>query len=391
MFHADVNAAIAPNVSTVVFAYNKYYLGSKSLGPTSEWEIMWRESAKSVFGTSMVEYCPDLGSDPSDDTTSNNLNELFSVGHSSLLIMVYYSQDCSGADFISLETLRGLKKRGVRVAAIWGDVQNPHQRAMMRRLRGLVDLNICTASYAAAKRLADKLPILYSWVPVQDEPIQPCDCGALLGYGGSPKTDRLKTLTFLERRGISIHTGGGEGPRVQNRQSYRTLLAHPLSLSFNRSGFESVSNARVFETLRQGSCLVDEASRETSRFLSPWFDFVPWKGNSDLLRILQRLRDNPESAKAIGTRGHRTSLRWRDELLWESVLIAIDSTVNSDRFKKVHGNSFFVTDESTLLSDFVGWALEQSTFERIITSGQMLRSNFRTLSHYYEQKIRLEQ
>jgi hypothetical protein len=308
---------------------------------------------------------------------------MFDEQDGNILVMIYYVEAPADQTFINQATLSFLRAKGVKVVAIWGDVQNPVERRILRRIRKSVDLNVCTASYAVASRLSRKMPVLYAWPPISDERLEPCDCGAYVSYAGSPKRDRIETIRFLEANGIQVHSSKGS----LSRPEYLRILAHPVTLSFNRSGFESVSNARLFESLRQGACVLEEESRETRRFLEPGAEYVSWTNNLDLLSRTQELMLAPEIAEAIAQRGYEKSLAWTNDKLWRDVLYLLNS--DSSARKHAVANWLRPKDQYRSGSDIRGWLLQRGRLEGIIFFGQLASIRYRDLLYRIKRRVRL--
>jgi hypothetical protein len=225
--------------------------------------------------------------------------------------------------FISDKALRHIRKTGVRTVAIWGDLQISAQRSLALSLRDTVDLNLATASESVVARLSRDLPLMYCWVPIVDSPIQSsdlCNCGAQVSYAGSIRRNRLDTVRYLEKRGIDVHVGGGEGGKSLSRHEFLKVLAHPMTLSFTNHRGEKVVNARAFEALGQRSLLLEEWGRETAKWFVPFVEYVPWRRESDLLAQILWLRENPSTINTIAGAGFEARKRLSNERLWSGVI-----------------------------------------------------------------------
>ena len=319
----SVTSGSGPDASPhrVVYAYNGFYQGRKELGPTSSWELTWRESLRSRFGASLVTFNPDAFGPTSNRESDAALLDLVREFDPDMLVMISHVGIEWERDFISRETLRSIRAAGVKVVAIWGDLQFPKERKQLRALRGCVDLNACTASQAVAQRMSHRDPMMYTWVPISDEPLaERCDCGALVSYAGALKQGRDHTIAYLEAQGIRVHVGGGEGAKALTREEYLRLLAHPIAISFSRSDMETVTNARTFEVIRQGVVLMEQWGRETAKLLAPYVEYVPWNDHQDLLQQITRLATDPERRARIADNGRLASERFSNDALWARVL-----------------------------------------------------------------------
>jgi hypothetical protein len=308
---------------TAVFAFNLYYQGREELGTTSGWETTWLGSIKNFFGDNVIIFNPDIYGPSSSSESDSALISLLNESGASLLLMVFHNGSGWKRSFISDGALRQIQKSGVRIVAIWGDLQYPKQQSLALSLRDMVDLNLATASESVVARLSCDLPIMYSWVPIIDSPIRSselCNCGAQVSYAGSIKENRLSTLRYLEKRGVNVHVGGGEGVKSLSRHEYLKLLAHPMTLSFSSQRGEKVVNARVFEALGQRSLLLEEWGRETAKWFIPFVEFVPWRTKSELLAQILWLGENPSTINTIARAGHEARKQLSNERLWSRVI-----------------------------------------------------------------------
>ena len=322
---------------SVVFAFNAYYQGRRELGPTSSWETSWLGSIGNFFGDNVKTFNPDIFGPNSSSESDSALISLLNESDARLLLMVFHNGLDWKRSFISDGALRQIRKSGVRIVAIWGDLQIPEQRTLALSLRGMVHLNIATASESVVARLSRDLPLMYSWVPIIDSPIHSsefCICGAQVSYAGSIKGSRLDTVRYLEKRGVNIHVGGGEGGKSLSRHEFLKVLAHPMTLSFANSGGEKVVNARVFEALGQRSLLLEEWGRETAKWFVPFVEYVPWRRESDLLAQILWLSENPSTINTIAGAGFEARKRLSNERLWSRVIDSLGDEV-LDGVKKV--------------------------------------------------------
>lgn len=315
---------------TVVFAFNLFYQGRQELGTTSGWETTWLGSIRNFFGDEVKIFNPDIFGPNSSSESDSALISLLNESGASLLLMVFHNGLHWKRSFISDGALRQIRKSGVRIVAIWGDLQVPEQRSLALSLRDMVDLNLATASESVVARLSHDLPLLCSWVPIIDSPIHSselCNCGAQVSYAGGVKRNRLATVRYLEQRGINVHVGGGEGVKSLSRHEFLKVLAHPMTLSFANSGGEKVVNARVFEALGQRSLLLEEWGRETAKWFVPFVEYVPWRRESDLLAQILWLGENPSTVNTIAGAGYEARKRLSNERLWLRVIDCLGNEV----------------------------------------------------------------
>ena len=314
----------------VIFAFNLYYQGRQELGYTSSWETTWLGSIRNFFGDEIKVFNPDTYGPNSSSESDAALISLLNEFGASLLLMVFHNGLNWNRSFISDGALRQIRKSGVRIVAIWGDLQHPVQRSLALSLRDMVDLNLATASESVVARLSRDLPILYSWVPIIDSHIHSselCNCGAQVSFAGGVKGNRLDTIRYLEKRGVNVHVGGGEGVKSLSRHEFLKVLAHPMTLSFANSTGEKVVNARAFEALGQRSLLLEEWGRETAKWFVPFVEYVPWRRESDLLAQILWLGENPSTINTIAGAGYEARKRLSNERLWLRVINCLGNEV----------------------------------------------------------------
>lgn len=307
------------DLRNVLYVYNKFYQGNPNFGPTSSWELIWRSFLTRVNLKPVVIFNPDEYGLDSSEKSDAALLSVINANRISDVVMIYHIGIGWNRDFISSKTLDLIKQRGIKITAIWGDIQIPAQRKTIKKLSNHVDLNVMTASHAAFSRFSHRITRYYSWVPLERDINlrKKCECSASVSFAGASKNNRVKFLNSLEASGISVHVGGGEGKGTLTRDDYLTLIAHPISISFSGSKLEPLVNARTFEIISQGSLLMEQWGRETPKFLIPYVDYVPWFNKKDLVKKVRYFSDNPSEAKVIALNGKRKFEELTDDRLWK--------------------------------------------------------------------------
>jgi hypothetical protein len=313
---------------TVLFCYNKYYQGREELGTTSSWEILWRESLFNYYKDKYTEFNPDVYGPGTSSESDEALLEFIRKNGTSMVVMINHKGLNWNRDFISIETLRMIKSRGVKIVAIWGDLQFPTERARLAKIDPFIDVNVCTSSDAIVKRIRFNGSKIYTYVPLAETRLHSesmCTCGARVSYAGSAKGKRHSNLKYLDAHGIKTHIGGGEGHASLSRFEYLKIIAHPISISFANSRIEPCVNARTFEVLSQGGMLMEEWSRETAKFLIPYKHYIPWRSKRELLRMVEYFSSHPEKRKAIADAGYRKY----QEIIKNPVWLLVDQVIDS--------------------------------------------------------------
>ncbi len=346
----------------VLYVYNLYYQGRQELGPTSSWELTWKNSLSSFFGENVNFFNPDIfGTQSSSESDELLLRYVDSV-KPSLLVMIYHNGAKWKRDFISIKTLRTLQGK-TKIVSIWGDIQLPSQRSLMRKISNYVDLNLCTASSAAVMRLGLSTSTKYVPVPISDPKQEnKCDCGKLISFAGGVKDNRGKVLNYLIKNGAEIHLGGGEGANTLTREDYLTLLGHDMTISFGGSSFESLTNARTFEALSQDALLLEKWGSETCKLLIPYVDYVPWFNKRDLLDKLEHYKENLVVASAISASGNGRLKEFSSERLWQVVLAKLFNNQDFD----------FVSNLNLNLDNIPYWYKKKAQIMNLVASNPKL-------------------
>lgn len=303
----------------VIFAFNKHVNGPET--ETSSWESNWLISLKQEPGLQLFPFNPD--DDPTQDLAScdSKLLELAWEVKPNYLVMIHLGR--VNEDFISTDALEELQRQGVRIVAIWGDIQSPRQRRKIKMLSHVVDVHLVTASSFAASRLGRRRKVVYSFVPLSDPQVSEyCSCGAQVSFAGTPKPDREKVIKTLESAGILVHAFGGEKFDALSRLDYLRVLAHPMSLSFQNSGCESIEpvmNARPYEIVRQGSLLLEQVGPETPRVFAVGEEYVQWRTTKDLIEKIRFYLIHEEERKKIADSGQESYRAFSSTKIWNHV------------------------------------------------------------------------
>lgn len=301
-----------------LFIFNKFYQGNPSLGPTSSWEMIWLSFLQRTSEHNLLIHNPDFFGLESSTDSDAKLQEILTKERVDLIVMIYHNGIGWNREFIGENTLNWIAERKIRTVAIWGDIQIPQQRSLVKRLSPFISLNIMTASHAATSRFPKNIPRFYSWVPLGDLQVSAskCGCEASISFAGSLKGKRGRVLSKLQKSGMELHVAGGEGLGTLSREEYLRVIGHPISVSFAGSKIEPLVNARTFEVLSQGALLMEQWGRETVKFLQPYVDYVPWMSSKDLEKKCRFYIANPEIAEAIARNGKKRFDEFNDEVLW---------------------------------------------------------------------------
>lgn len=125
------------------------------------------------------------------------------VYHPSLQYHPIYKIPESDFTVPTLQTLEIIRHQlNIPMIAIWGDLWIPEQVEISKMILPFVDFNVCTASSDAVSRLAPPEKYTYFWVPKDTRYFYNpgIERDIPLSYVGSPKSERLTAIDFLQER-----------------------------------------------------------------------------------------------------------------------------------------------------------------------------------------------
>lgn len=257
-----------------------------------------------------------------------------------LICLVIYKFPGSDFNVPTFKTLETIKKYfSVPLFAIWGDLEQKEQVKISEAILPFIDFNIFTATSAVFRRLKDPKKYSYFWVPKNPEyfydPCRPRDIG--VSYLGSPKSDRLRKINFLEKHGFKVyHTGGEREKHLTTAEFAEILQRSKIAISFSRSCHVPVTNARVFETMHCGAMLLEEAGSETAKLFIPNVDYVPFFSKMDLLKKARYYLQNETERAKIANCGYlKTQQYYSASRFWLIVLDKMEKVISAGPNAKI--------------------------------------------------------
>lgn len=315
------NQSISPKI---LFIADKWCAGDLNFGP-SEWETNLWKSLKST-GLANVELFhfdnyylqfKKLG----DKALINKIGKF----HPDMICLIIYKMPGSDFNVPRWETLSKIKNFfKIPVLAIWGDPVIPEQIKISQALLPYTTINGVTESSAAVKRLNNPEKYIYVWVPKDPEffndPKKQRDID--ISYLGSSKNDRLLYINYLIESNVSIFHGGGEREKRFSTQEYANILQRSkMTLSFSRSNYSHVINARPFEAMNCGAMVLEEENFETPKLFIPFVDYVPYTNKKDLLEKIRYYLDHNEEREIIAENGYKkVSNLYTAKRFWQLVI-----------------------------------------------------------------------
>ena len=234
----------------------------------------------------------------------------------------------------STRTLRHIRKRlGIPIVAIWGDSAHRSHFRVAEAVRPHVDLNVLLDSTTAhlgrtPRRLRKtRHPDRYIplWSPFDPtifyDPGLPRDLGVTFLGGRRGYPERDSGLAALEREGIEVLVGGGEGEDPLPIEEYAHILMRSrIGLNFSRSGRRIQCKGRVFETLHCGAMLLEQEGPETAHWLDPFTDYVPFTDERDLVEKAHYYLEHEDERAALARRGHLKAVeRYGAAAFWDAL------------------------------------------------------------------------
>lgn len=120
---------------------------------------------------------------------------------------------------------------------------------------------------------------------------------------------RTEYIQFLREHGVDIATGGGQfGKNFLPYEEYAGIISRSkISLNFCLHTGEVFPciKGRVFEILQCRTCMFEDASTETMKFLEPDKDFIMYEGTEDLLDKVRYYLTHDEERERIADSGYR--------------------------------------------------------------------------------------
>ena len=119
------------DLRNILYVYNKFYQGNPNFGETSSWELIWRSFLTRVNMKPVIFFNPDEYGLDSTEKSDSALIDLINSRRISHIVMIYHIGIGWNRDFISDKTLNTIKQRGIKITAIWGDIQiQPNEKLL---------------------------------------------------------------------------------------------------------------------------------------------------------------------------------------------------------------------------------------------------------------------
>ena len=308
----------------VLFILDKWCAGNKNSG-ISEWETNIWKSLESTGLADVVVFHFDeyrtLHIDPDSAVIA-----LCEAEKPDYICLVLYRPPGSHHTVPTFKTLDILSiKLNIPIMTIWGDLQGISTCRVADTVTPYTKLNVYTALLSGTDLLKNKSNFYYAWVPKDQRIFRDFNItrDIQVAYIGSSRPERIKAVKFLHSNNIDVFRSGGEREKHLTTEEYCRLLNQTqINLSFARSGVPEVDvvNARVFETMLCGTMLLQQESKETEYFYTPFVDYVLYNSHIDMLeKIKYYIEHTDERIKIAASGRDKTKRLYSAKRFWKKV------------------------------------------------------------------------
>ena len=320
---------------SVLFVLDKWCASNPDFG-ISEWESnLWGSLESSGLATCQTFHFDEyyyLYQQAGDDALVRKCIDC----KPDLVCLVIYRFPGFDFNVPTLQTLEIIRHQlNIPMIAIWGDLQDPQQVEISKMVLPFVDFNVCTASSTAVLRIAQPRKYTYFWVPKDARYFYNpgIERDIPMSYVGSSRPERLTAIDFLHKSGIDTYQTGGEREQnISTEQYAQILMRSKITLSFARSGYSHVTNARVFEATMCGAMLLEQESFETAKLFIPFVDYVPYLSYKDLAEKAKYYLEHDYERQEIANRGcKKAQEHYSANRFWKLVLNRAMKSTNSDQ------------------------------------------------------------
>jgi len=193
-----------------------------------------------------------------------------------------------------------------------------------------VDVNVVIDCYSVYPQFfGDSSRFLDTWTP-QDPALfhsQSGDRPIAVSFAGSTDyyPDRKAALNSLQQTGLPMHVAGGFGDTHLPIEDYAALLQQSkITLNFSTiSGLDQIKQCkgRTMEALFSGCLLLEEASPETRKWLTPDVHYVEFETAAELEDKITYFLAHDQEREKIAAAGHDFALaNYAAEHFWQKIL-----------------------------------------------------------------------
>ena len=163
--------------------------------------------------------------------------------------------------------------------------------------------------------------------PGHPRDIDLCFCGTR-GIGS-----RAAYLDAVASSGLPLREIGGYNGHPLSLDAYAGVLQRArISLNFSETmGGRRTLKGRVMETALCGALLLEEANAETSRYFTPYEEYVPFDNAAELIERARYYLAHPDDAARIAANGRRRARELaRPEAFWGRIMTTLAGVRRAD-------------------------------------------------------------
>jgi hypothetical protein len=225
--------------------------------------------------------------------------------------------------------LARLKKRNVRIVALWWDTCGPSFAKSISSVIDTIDVQVImenpTLNFGASREaqlLKEKARGLFSAFDLELEKRKRDIDVAFLGQISAYRSVRRAYLDFLLENNVSLHYSAFEkNQQCSNEKYYEILSRAKIGINFSMSVDKHQLKARVFETMQAGGMLLEERNEQTAYYFTEGVEYVAFSSESELLEKIHYYLANENERLAIALAGHRKVRKlFSGKQFWDNVL-----------------------------------------------------------------------
>lgn len=225
--------------------------------------------------------------------------------------------------------LARLKKRNIRIVALWWDTCGPSFAKSIYPVVDTIDVHVImenpTLNFGASREalfLKEKARGLFCAFDLELEERQRDIDVAFLGQISSYRSVRRGYLDFLLENNVHLHYSAFEkSQQCSNEKYYEILSRAKIGINFSMSVDKHQLKARVFETMLAGGLLLEERNEQTAYYFTEGVEYVAFSSKSELLEKINYYLAHENERMAIALAGHRKARRlFNGKQFWDKVL-----------------------------------------------------------------------
>lgn len=246
-----------------------------------------------------------------------------------------------------LETLNIIRKKmGIPIVAFWGDTGEPFSMQLADSVSPIASLNVVLDSMVYLKTSLHPEMYLPLWSPLDPRVFydpqleRDIDISFVGTIGEKYPLDRHAGIAALRSNNLEVHQAGARhGEESLPIEEYaRILMRSKITLNFCTMGhgrYKQVKG-RVFEAIACGAMLLEGENEETSEWLEPMVDYVPFADEADLVEKAKYYLEHDLERVEIAARGHQKAIeRYTGERFWRTIFSEVFDPRLSERFSEL--------------------------------------------------------